>query len=168
MSVETVLNKIREHNSDVIGCIVMVGGRLWTTLPDLYAMIDAAGAAEHAANLFAVTDGLETDHAPMDQLFIEFDNHSFYARRLEEGVLLLLNTPIQRAQFKKMQIGVNLFVKPLVREIARAPATPQIFSTSLSAETAAAESPAAAISAGSADDAPPAQRRRLLYRGIEY
>ena len=117
MSVETVLNKISAHNSDVLGCIAKQGEKIYANLPEMYDLIDTAGIAEHAENMFAVTDGLETDHDAFDQLFMEFGNHSVFARRLDEGVLLLLNRPMERSHFKKMQLGVNLFLKPLKRAL---------------------------------------------------
>ncbi len=117
MSVETVLNKISAHNSDVLGCVAKHGEAVYSNLPDLYDLIDPSEVAEHAENMFAVTDGLETDHDAFDQLFMEFGNHSVFARRLEDGVLLLLNRPMERSHFKKMQLGVNLFLKPLKRAL---------------------------------------------------
>lgn len=160
--VETVLNKIADHNSSVIACIASKGGRTWNNLPDMYSMVDTEGASEHAANIFAVTDGLETEHLPFDQLFLEFDNHSFYARRLEDGLLLLMNEPMERASFKKMQVGVNLFVKPLrqamdhaAEESARAVAEPALVADRV-------EEPAPAPAEQ------PAPRKKRFYRGVEY
>lgn len=124
MSVETVLDKISAHNADVLGCIASSGETIYDNLPDLYDLIDKRDVAEHAANMFAASDALETDHEPFNQLFLEYAEHSIYARRLDDGVLLLLNRPVQRAQFKRMQIGVNLFMKPLRRALEQSDAQP--------------------------------------------
>ncbi len=117
MSVEMVLDKISAHNSDVLGCIAKQGERIYANLPEMYDLIDTAEIAEHAENMFKVTDGLETDHDDFDQMFLEFGNHSVFARRLNDGVLLLLNRSMERSHFKKMQLGVNLFLKPLKRAL---------------------------------------------------
>ena len=115
MSVETVLEKIRSHNPDVLGCIVKRGDELWLNLPEMYDLIDADEVTEHAENMFTLTDGLETEHEAFDQMFLEFENHSIFARKIDDGLLFLLSKPMERPQFKKLQVGVNLFLKPLSR-----------------------------------------------------
>lgn len=117
MSVDTVLSKISAHNTDVLGCIATSEGALHHNLPDMYELVDAEAVSEYAANMFQATDALETDHAAFDQLFLEYEGHSLYARRLEDGVLVLVNKPMQRSSFKKMQVGVNLFMKPLSKAL---------------------------------------------------
>ena len=117
MSVEAVLEKISAHNSDVLGCIAKQGDRIYANLPELYDLIDRSEVAEQAENLFAMADSLDTDDEILDQVYLNFENHSILARRLEDGVLLLLNKPIDRGQCKKMQLGVNLFMKPLKRAL---------------------------------------------------
>lgn len=117
MSVEAVLNKISAHNVDVLGCVAKHGDTIYQNLPELYDMIDTNEVTEYAENMFTLTDGLETEHAAFDQMFLEFDDHSIFARRLEDGVLLLLNKSMERSHFKKMQLGVNLFLKPLNRAL---------------------------------------------------
>lgn len=125
MSVEAILDKISAHNADVVGCIAKHGDTIYKNLPDLYDMLDAGEVTEYAENMFALTDGLETDHAAFEQLFLEFENHSVFARRLEDGLLLLLNEPMERSQFKRMQVGVNLFLKPLDRALKEKVVPPQ-------------------------------------------
>lgn len=117
MSVDQVLEKISAHNTGVMGCIATRGERLYHNLPELYELLDARDLSEYAQNMFDVTDDLETDHPAFDQLFLEFEGHSVYARRLEGGVLVLLNEPVDRADFKRVQVGVNLFMKPLTRAL---------------------------------------------------
>ena len=70
--------------------------------------------------MLMLTDGLETGQDPFDQLFLEYEHHSVFARRLDDGVLLLLNKPMERSRFKKVQIGVNLFLKPLAKALQAA------------------------------------------------
>lgn len=117
MSVETILKKICDHNKVVLGCIASHGESVYQELPEMYAMIDADGVREHAENVFTLMDGLESGEGAFDQMFMEFPNHSIAARRLEDGVLVLIAEPISRAEFKRTQIGVNLFLKPLRRAL---------------------------------------------------
>ena len=120
MSVEDVLEKISEHNSDVLGCIAVQDGTVYSRLPDMYDLVDTTEVIERAQNMLDLTDGLETEHAAFDQMFLEYEHHSVYARRLNDGVLLLLNKPIDRSRFKKMQVGVNLFLKSLNKALESA------------------------------------------------
>ena len=119
-SVDTVLEKITRHNSDVLGGIAAADGEVFSNLPETYELNDLEGLIERATNIFQVTDELGTGQAGFDQAFLEFSGHSFYARRMSYGVLILLNKPIQRRHFKKMQVGVNLFLKPLERALRAA------------------------------------------------
>lgn len=113
MSVETVLDKISNHNSDIIGCIATRGDRVFHNLPGAYQVVDARALTEHAANMFTVMEELGSENPEFSQVFMEYQGHSVYAKRLDDGVLALVNKPIHRGLFKKMQIGVNLFIKPL-------------------------------------------------------
>lgn len=117
MSVEGVLDKMTAHNAHVLGCIATHDGRVHHNLPDGYDLVDREAVTEYASLMFEASDALETDHDPFDQLFLEFEGHGIYARRLSDGVLILLTDPIQRTQFKKAQIGVNLFLKPLKKAL---------------------------------------------------
>ncbi|MFK7941882.1 MAG: hypothetical protein AB8B85_03045 [Paracoccaceae bacterium] len=124
MSVETVLQKLTAHNSGVIGCIATHGEQLHELMPEKYDLIDSAAVAERVNLVFAASDALETEHDPFDQVFLEYEAHGLYARRLEDGVLVLVTDPMQRAQFKKAQVGVNLFLKPLSKALSDAPLPP--------------------------------------------
>jgi hypothetical protein len=100
--------------------------------------------------MFALVDELENTSDTFEQMFIEYEAHSFFVRRLEDGVLLLLNTPIQRNVFKKVQVGVNLFIKPLGKAMVAQAAEPE--KTAKQAE----QKPSAA------------RRAKRIYRGVEY
>lgn len=117
MSVDLVLAKMTAHNSSVLGCIVTHAGQVHHNLPDGYDLVDREAVSEYTTLMFQASDALETDHAAFDQMFLEFQGHGFYARRLDDGVLILLTEPMQSAQFKKAQVGVNLFLKPLKRAL---------------------------------------------------
>ncbi len=155
MSVEAVLNKISKHNDSVLGCLVSADDKTYHNLPDVYSMVDFQSVTDYAHSMFGVTDDLEGDK--LDQIFLEFQNHSIYARRIDDNVLVLVNKPIPRTVFKKMQVGVNLFVKPLQRALAE--------------PDAAAE----AIDAEAADEAEASKKeskKKLgfgrMYRGVRY
>lgn len=150
MSVETVLAKIVGHNEDVLGCIATHADQIYSNLPDGYSIVDCSEVTEYVQNMFALGDELDGANEKFDQIFIEYNEHSFYVRLLEDGVLLLLIAPIQRTIFKKVQVGVNLFIKPLGKALSEA-----------AVELAkAVEEPA--------PDAPPAKRPKRIYRGVEY
>ena len=118
MSVEAVLNKITAHNTEVVGCVAKHGQDVYQNLPELYDLIDTKEITDYAENMFALTEGLDMEDEAFDQLFLEYNDHSIFARKLDEGVLLLLNRPMERVHFKKMQLGVNLFIKPLKRALS--------------------------------------------------
>lgn len=156
MSVEVVLEKLTTHNADVLGCVATHGERLHENMPDKYELIDAGAVAERVNLMFAASDALETEHDLFDQVFMEYETHGLYARRLDDGVLVLVTSPMQRGQFKKAQVGVNLFMKPLKKALAEAAAEPV---------TPTEDAPAAAES--KADDAGKSMIGRI-YRGVRY
>lgn len=117
MSVETVLKKICDHNTDVLGCIASYKDNVFRELPEMYQLVDADGMRENAEHMFTLMDGLESGPRAFDQIFLEYQSHSISARRLEDGVLVLIAKPMPRSDFKKTQVGVNLFLKPLKRAL---------------------------------------------------
>lgn len=117
MSIERVLSKIVQHNEPILGCILLNGSKVHHNLPDRYELIDVLDVAENAESIFELAGSLDTGPHGFDQVFLEFEEYSFFARRMEEGVLVLLSKPIERSAFKKLQVGVNLFMKPLRREL---------------------------------------------------
>ncbi|MEL6794446.1 MAG: hypothetical protein AAFP78_13380 [Pseudomonadota bacterium] len=157
MSVETVLDKLREHNVGVIGCLATHGSSTYTNLKEPYELIDGKSVGEEAQQIFELFDGLSAPEAGVDEVFLEMRHHSIYAHRLEDGVLVVLNKPMDRSVFRRLKVGVNLFVKPLKRELQNGDAP-----AAVSAQAAAApqpdETPAAAT---------PAKKKRY-YRGVEY
>lgn len=117
VSVEKVLAKIAHHNRDVIGCIAAANGQIFSTLPEIYDLIDIDGVVEYATNMFAIMDVLETGEEPFEEIFLEFQGHSFIVRKIDGATLILVTKPIKRGSFRKMQLGLNLFLKPLERAI---------------------------------------------------
>lgn len=119
VSVEKVLRKIAHHNSDVLGCIAAFDGGTVSTLPEVYDLVDIDAVVECANNMFVITDVLETGEEPFQEVFLEFQGHSFIVHKLETGMLILVANPVKRGVFRKMQLGLSLFLKPLERAIQR-------------------------------------------------
>lgn len=126
MSVQTVLDKLSAHNNGVLGCVATHGEQVHSNLPERYELIDTVAMTERVSLMFQASDELETEHDPFDQVFLEYSSHAVYARRLDDGVLILLTEPMERAQFKKAQVGVNLFLKPLKKALSEAPEVPLV------------------------------------------
>lgn len=119
-SVEKVLERISHHNSDVLGCVAALDDDIYSNLPEIYDLIDVEAVVEYAINVFRLTDALETGQDPFDEIYLEFQSHSFMARQLDDGILILVNKPMQRGAFRKVQLGVNLFLKPLHKALLHA------------------------------------------------
>ncbi|MEM7057002.1 MAG: hypothetical protein AAF557_05390 [Pseudomonadota bacterium] len=116
-SVKQVLRKIAHHNRDVFGCIATYDKATYSTLPEIYDLIDVDAVIEYANNMFVITEALETGDEQFDEVFLEFQGHSFVVRRMRIGLLILATKPIKRGAFRKMQLGLNLFLKPLERAL---------------------------------------------------
>lgn len=122
--VADVLDKITEHNADTYGCIATGGEKVYHNLTGPYEMLDASAVSERARNILLVTRSLsdESDNQGddnFDTAFLEYENHSLIIRALGDDMLILINQNIQRAGFKKLKVGTNLFLKPLERAIER-------------------------------------------------
>ncbi|MEM7057000.1 MAG: hypothetical protein AAF557_05380 [Pseudomonadota bacterium] len=154
MSVERVLNKVVQHNDQILGCILLSSGKVYDNLPERYELVDVLEVAENAESIFELAGTLEAGPNGFDQAFLEFEEYSFFARTLDEGVLVLLTNPIERSAFKKMQVGVNLFMKPLRRELAgqAVPAAPEAESEEVPAKEPKEKQPLS----------------KRIYRGIRY
>lgn len=122
-SVDEVLRKISHHNSDAFGCLATCDGKTYSSLPEIYDLIDVEAVVEYAYNMFAITEMLETVEETFDEVFMEFQGHSFVVRRLRIGLLILVAKPIRRGAFRKMQLGLTLFLKPLERALLLASGT---------------------------------------------
>lgn len=100
------------------------GSQIHRNLPPRYELLDTDSIAERVNLMFDATEQLETEHDSFDQLFLEYESHALYARRLDDGILILVTEPMERAQFKKAKVGVNLFLKPLKKALAETPFAP--------------------------------------------
>lgn len=113
MSLDAVLDKLSAHNHDIIGCIVSQDDNVVHNLREPYEVVDARAISERANNMLDLMSGLEDAAGEIDQVFLEMEAHSVYARRIGDGALVIVNKPMGRNAFKKVKVGVNLFIKPL-------------------------------------------------------
>ncbi|MEL7464443.1 MAG: hypothetical protein AAFN79_10275 [Pseudomonadota bacterium] len=161
MSVETVLDKLREHNVGVIGCLATHGGASYSNLKEPYELIDGQSVGEEARQIFELFDGLEAPEAGIDEVFLEMRHHSIYAHRLDDGVLVVLNKPMDRSVFRRLKVGVNLFVKPLKRELANGEAPAPAPAAKVAAPVSAEPDQVETAPSG-------AKKKKRFYRGVEY
>ena len=113
MSLNAVLDKLSAHNHDIIGCIVSQEDRIVHNLREPYEVVDARSINDRAVNMLDLMSALEGAAGEIDQVFLEMEAHSVYARRVGDGALVIVNKPMGRNAFKKVKVGVNLFIKPL-------------------------------------------------------
>lgn len=155
MSLNSVLEKLSAHNHDIIGCIVSQDEQIVHNLREPYEVVDARAISDRAVNMLDLMSGLEDAAGEIDQVFLEMEAHSVYARRVGDGALVIVNKPMGRNAFKKVKVGVNLFIKPLERAMH----SEGVVEEEIPLEVAPpAEEPAA-----------PAQKRPVrYYRGVKY
>jgi len=117
VSLNSVLDKLSAHNHDIIGCIVSQDDKVVHNLREPYEVVDAHTISERANNMLDLMGGLEEAAGEIDQVFLEMEAHSVYARRIGDGALVIVNKPMGRNAFKKVKVGVNLFIKPLEKAL---------------------------------------------------
>ncbi|MEM7508313.1 MAG: hypothetical protein AAF415_16390, partial [Pseudomonadota bacterium] len=132
---------------------------------------DAEIVGEYAINMLRLMESLADDAPEFDHLFLEYERHSLLAKKLDDGVLAVLNKPISRLGLTKMEVGLNLYLKPLRRALVEQPEDDFEPAPAQAAPTAAPEpAPAPQQAAGpeAPRERPQRPRKRRLYRGIEY
>lgn len=117
MQINNVLDKLSSHNHDIIGCIISQNGKLAHNLREPYEVVDAASISERAIHMLDLMEGMKDAAGEIDQVFLEMEAHSVYARRVEDGALIIVNKPMGRNAFRKVKVGVNLFIKPLEKAL---------------------------------------------------
>lgn len=121
MLIEAVLDKIVDHNVDVQACILASGDNVYHNLSGAYEVVDPKAISDRALNMLAITELLEDEQCEAGTAFVEYDDHSLMVKSLnDDDTLILINGHMARAGFKKLQIGINLFIKPLERAKAEA------------------------------------------------
>lgn len=165
MSLNSVLDKLSAHNHDIIGCIVTQDDRVAHNLREPYEVVDARSIGDRAVNMLDLMAGLEDAAGEIDQVFLEMEAHSVYARRVGDGALVIVNKPMGRNAFKKVKVGVNLFIKPLEKAMKETGVVEEYIPLEVAPAPAPAEAPApeAAAQPESAS-----KRPVRYYRGVKY
>lgn len=117
MSLNAVLDKLSAHNHDIIGCIISQDEKIVHNLREPYEVVDARSISDRAVNMLDLMNSLEGAAGEIDQVFLEMEAHSVYARRVGDGALVIVNKPMGRNAFKKVKVGVNLFIRPLEKAL---------------------------------------------------
>ncbi|MEO0911461.1 MAG: hypothetical protein AAFY59_00505 [Pseudomonadota bacterium] len=162
-----------------MGAVVRANGGIHHTLSGAYEAVDAASLIDQAEQILMLSSTLDAGEGTFQTVFLEYDQHSVFARQMDHGILVLLTAPMQRAGFKKVQVGVNLFMKQLNTAIdtALGPATPSpspspLLREGLRIDPADArprpEKPADERAEAEADTAEERPRKKRYYRGVAY
>ncbi|MEM8869417.1 MAG: hypothetical protein AAGE38_03385 [Pseudomonadota bacterium] len=134
MSVDHLLNKIQSHNPNVRGCVLSTPDKVFSNLSGNYEVVDTTELTELADRLLNLSEAAPELEPGSDTAFLEFEHHSMFVRRIEDdSCLVLLTDPMSVAGFKKISVGINLFLKPLkvamtepcATDKASQPATPR-------------------------------------------
>ncbi len=115
MSVEQLLTKIQDYNAGVRGCVFSSGQSVHHSLTGNYEIIDSDEFAELADRMLDLGDAAPELDGGSDTAFLEYESHSVFMRRVDEGVLVVLTDPMNMTGFKKINVGINLFLKPLTK-----------------------------------------------------
>ncbi|MEM9430626.1 MAG: hypothetical protein AAGA32_14160 [Pseudomonadota bacterium] len=124
MSVDAVLKKLCVNTQGVCCAVLTTETRIASHLPGIYSALRPEDVAEFGVAAFATMDELEDYVGTATSTVFDFQNHSVMVRRIEDAILVLFLEPMRRAQVRKLRIGVNLFVKPLLAALAETPALP--------------------------------------------
>ncbi|MEM9779864.1 MAG: hypothetical protein AAF813_08090 [Pseudomonadota bacterium] len=185
MSVKQLLDKIRTHNPSVRGCVLSYGDKVHSNLTGNYEIIDTSELTELGDRLLKLSEAAPELEPGSETAFLEYENHSVFVRRVDAGCLVLLADPMPLAGFKKINVGINLFLKPIKAALTETtpeepapvekkptppPAAPMILRASdpiagkRVVELSDDIPPAPEV--GAKPDTPP--KRRRFYRGISY
>jgi|GEM_PF-3404911 len=184
MSVEELLTKVSKHNSSICACVLSHGDQYHHTLTGNYEIIDPEELVELADNMLVLAESAPELGDQGDTAFVEYQNHSVFARRIDDNVLVVLTEPMNMSGFKKIHVGINLFMKPLKKALAEsaAPAEPMVLraepvaSRQLRATPPKAElhaDPAAQVDAPAEADTSETKpeekpKKKRFYRGVAY
>lgn len=120
MQVHDVLNRITERNPAVVGCIVRSEADLHHNLEDFN--LDCSKIADTVEDLLAVSDLLEGMDAKADTVLTEYDGNCLVGMRVDGNLLVAVSDHMQRAGFKKLQVGLSLQTRLLSKALDEAPA----------------------------------------------
>ena len=119
MQVIDVLNKITERNAPVVGCVARSGEQLFHNLEDFD--LDCAQIADTIDELLALTSYLEDEDDDCDTVYAQYDRHCVIGQRVGDSTLVAVTDHLQRAGFKKLQVGLSLQSRLLAKALNEAP-----------------------------------------------
>lgn len=111
MSVQDVLNKIGDRYPEVIGALVCHNGNVHHNLTAPYDIVSADTIMETFSDIFECCAPLEEEGYSFGDMVLDFDSHSFIIRVIEDGLLVVLTSQLQRGQIVKLQVGLGLFAR---------------------------------------------------------
>lgn len=120
MQVTDVLDRITERNPAVVGCIARKGEQLHHNLADFN--LDCTKIADTVEDLLAVSDLLEGMDTSADTVLTEYDGNCLVGMRIDGNLLVAVSDHMQRAGFKKLQVGLSLQTRLLTKALDDAPA----------------------------------------------
>lgn len=124
MAVKDTLDKIVERHPDVIGAMVMHDGMIQHNLESPYDILSIDTILETFAEIFEQTSILEDEGYDFGEVMIDFANHSFIVRSIDNGLLAVLAPQMQRGQLVKLHVGLGIFGKAMQKAIEEEKAAP--------------------------------------------
>ncbi len=121
MSVKDTLDKIVERHADVIGAMVVHNGTVHHNLEEPYDMISADAILETFSEILEHTTMLADEGYDFGELMLDFANHSFIVRAIDDGLLAVLAPRLQRGQLVKLHVGLGLHAKAVQKALNEAP-----------------------------------------------
>lgn len=119
MQVNEILDKITERNAPVVGCIARKGNKMHHNLEDFG--LDCGRIADTVQDLLSISDLIEDGGSKIDTVFTEYDGHCLIGQRIEDSLLVTVSDHVQRAGFKKLQVGLSLQTRMLSKALDEAP-----------------------------------------------
>lgn len=117
MAVKDTLNKISERHPDVIGAMVIHKGHIQHNLEEPYDLISTEAILETFYEIFEHTVMLADEGYDFGELMMDFANHSFIVRSIDDGLLAVLAPRLQRGQLVKLHVGLGLFGKAVQKAL---------------------------------------------------
>ncbi|MEL6520764.1 MAG: hypothetical protein AAFQ66_07355 [Pseudomonadota bacterium] len=123
MQIDDVLNKITDRNAPVIGCIAKSNSKVFHNLADYD--IDCGEIVETVEELMTLTgyiDEADEDNHDFETVYAEFDGQCLMGQRVDDHILVAVTDHLQRSGFKKLQVGLSLQTRLLVKALEDSPA----------------------------------------------
>ena len=139
MQVNEILDKITERNAPVLGCIARKGDTMHHNLDNLD--LDCGKIADAVQDLLAISDIIVDGDTKPDTVMAEYNGHCLIGQRIEDSLLVAVSDHIQRAGFKKLQVGLSLQTRTLSKALDEAPAVAAAEPTPTEPEKAEAPAP---------------------------